>query len=178
MTKPPKGVTPPVEAASEYLLTADGVILSNGDEELSELEVQQMLEQQDKLGGDLQPVIPQPEPAAATGPAFDPMAAHALDDAPVNSKIVVVKDPVTGANTAVLATPGGVITLPEGDPAHRLPEGARIAKIPHKDGGFRYQGTQLSAVMDYPPLYDESAAAMIARFTGHFHPTEPSGGAA
>lgn len=172
MSKLTKGVTPPVETTSEYLLTGDGVILSNGDEDFTDLQVQQMLEQQDKIGGDLQPLSPLLEAIEVIAPPVDPLAPHALDAAPMNSKIVVVKDPESGANVAMLATPDGAKPLPPGDVAHRLPEGARIAKLPHRGDGVRYQGTQLSAVLDFPPLYDTSAAAMISRFVGHFHPTD------
>lgn len=51
---------------------------------------------------------------------------HALDGAPKNSKIVVVKRANEPGRLAVLATPDGPVPLPEGDPAHKLPEGSRV----------------------------------------------------
>lgn len=57
-------------------------------------------------------------------PPADPLPRHALDDAPVNSKIIVLKKP----DSAILATPEKTARLPDGDPAHRLPEGVKIFK--------------------------------------------------
>lgn len=92
---------------------------------------------------------------------------HALDSAPVNSKIVVVR--LDGKNKAVLAMPSGTITLPVGDAAARLPEGARIAKV--ADGKF--VSTQLSPAIDCPPLHTKTAIEAIVQFIPHFHgPTD------
>lgn len=54
---------------------------------------------------------------------------HALDLAPENSKIVVVKASERNGRLAVLATPDGPQKLPENDPAHLLPEGSKIYKV-------------------------------------------------
>jgi hypothetical protein len=101
------------------------------------------------------PVEAAMEPVAAAVPD----SLHALDSAPVNSKIVVVD---TGA---IMATPDFEIRLPDGDPAHALPIGARIIK--RADG--IYQSVQLSPAEDRPLLITATAADAIARFVVHFH---------
>lgn len=97
--------------------------------------------------------------------AMEPVAAavpdslHALDSSPVNSKIVV-----TDAGP-ILATPDFETLLPKGDPAHRLPVGARIIK--RAEGIF--QSIQLSPAIDHPVLVTATAIAAIAQFVPHFH---------
>jgi hypothetical protein len=59
---------------------------------------------------------------------------HALDTAPVNSKIVVTTRPEGPGRIAVMATPDGARLLPEGDAAHRLPIGTKVFKL--DDGRF------------------------------------------
>lgn len=86
---------------------------------------------------------------------------HALDDAPNGSKIVRTLE------GAMLATPHGVTLLPPGDPAHKLPEGARISKFEHADG-VRYQSVQLGAA-GYEPVWDDSASTAIEMFVARFH---------
>lgn len=90
---------------------------------------------------------------------------HALDLAPDNSKIVVVL--LDGKSHAVIAGPEGAKELPVGDIAHRLPEGARIQKLPDRQG---FRATQLSAVEDHPDRTYATAGAAIAGFLEHFHP--------
>lgn len=97
------------------------------------------------------------EPAPTAPSAFE---AHALDEAPVNSKIVRTRE------SAVLATPERVVDLPKTDPASRLPEGARIAKRSE----HRYEAEQLNAGVTLPMLVTTTAAEAIAGFVQHFHP--------
>lgn len=106
----------------------------------------------------------------AEPPAYgwDDSQSHALDAAPINSKIMVVL--LAGKSHAVLGTPDGAKELPPGDPAHRLPEGARIRKLAERE----YLAEQVSPVEDHPPITRTSASRAIADFVPHFHPTGPS----
>lgn len=97
-----------------------------------------------------------------------PDVRHALDLAPINSKIVVVKREGESGMIAVLATPDGAHPLPKGDPAHRLPDGARIRKI--AEGSFIAE--QLSPAVDHPRLETVTASDAIGRFVDHFHPRD------
>lgn len=128
-------------------------------DEPSELEVQRMLEAEDR--GEL------PEPVAE-GPAIEPVSPpdgpHALENAPVNSKIVVVLGN-EGKTIAFLATPDGVHALPPGDPAHSLPDGARIQK--RAEGLFRAE--QLSPAVDHEPKDFVTVRDAIVGFVAHFH---------
>lgn len=116
---------------------------------------------------------------------------HALDLAALDSKLVVVL--VDGKPKAVLVTPTTNATpLPVGDPAHKLPEGAKILKttvaahlkhLAQHDpreriaaastlqawAGDLYVGEQLSAQEWHHPLYTATAAEAIAGFVAHFH---------
>lgn len=103
-----------------------------------------------------EPVEAAVEPVAAAVPD----SLHALDSAPVNSKIVVVE-----GDGAILATPDFHTRLPDGDPAHKLPVGARIVK---RAEGI-YQSIQLSPAEDHPLLVTASARDAIAQFVPHFH---------
>lgn len=96
--------------------------------------------------------------------AWDELPPHALDSAPVNSKIVVVL--LDGKSHAVLAGPDGAKELPKGDPAHRLPEGARIRKI----GEREFLAEQMSPAEDHAPITRETTMRAIADFIPHFHP--------
>ncbi len=84
---------------------------------------------------------------------------HALDRAPVNSKIVG-----TDRGTA-LATPDGVTLLPKSDVAGMLPAGARIQKL----GPTRFVATQLDPAIPYPEQEYATATAAILDFLPHFH---------
>jgi len=152
-----------------------------GDEP-TELEVQQML--------DGTPDVPEPAPKrpkrqVVVIPEYPVMTAmpvapkrpgrqpktprtpgHALDVVPVHSKIVVVIADME--KFAVLSTPTGANRLPPGDPAHGLPEGARIMKV--AEGKFR--ATQLSPAIEQPVLETNTAIAAIRGFIPHFHGTE------
>lgn len=97
--------------------------------------------------------------------AADYVAPHALDAAPVNSKIVVVRQEGAAKPVAVLAGPDGHRTLDADDPASKLPEGAVIRKI--ADGKF--QALQLSPAIDYPILTTTTATDAIAQFVPYFH---------
>ena len=138
-------------------LSASAIIAKLDEpEEMTELEVQHLLEERDR-GGKPAPV-PVAEYLEAALPPVPP-ALHALDMAPVNSKIVVVE---TGA---VLARPDAVTLLPKSDPASTLPVGAKILKTP-----TGYVSEQLSPTVDHPLLLTASAAEAITMFVGHFHP--------
>lgn len=105
----------------------------------------------------------EPETSKATVPGIPPESttrrAHALDFAPVGSKIVV-----TNAG-AVLATPDQSPFLPDGDEAHKLPVGARIAKV--AEGKF--QSEQLNPSVDHASTIHASAVEAIGAFTAYFH---------
>lgn len=115
---------------------------------------------------------------------------HALDLAPVHSKVVVVM--VDGRPKAVIDTTTGHPTpLPDGDVAHKLPEGAKILKTTvaahlrnlASDPNERYHaqnalqgwvgdlfvGEQLSAQEWHHPLYRHTGTEAIADFVAHFH---------
>lgn len=115
---------------------------------------------------------------------------HALDFAPVHSKVVVVM--VDGRPKAVIdTTTGHPEPLPIGDVAHGLPEGAKILKTTvaahlrnlatdpkeraHAQNALQgwagdlFVGEQLSAQEWHHPLYRHSATESIADFVGHFH---------
>lgn len=135
-------------------------------EDFSELEVQQMLEARDQSGDRDAPLVPGSVPAPPPEPpSIPPNTLHALDHAPKNSKIVVILNQETHKPEAMLATPDGVTRLPDFDPAHKLPEGARIQKI----GDGRFVATQLSATVIVPDLETPTAALAIVQFIPHFH---------
>lgn len=91
-------------------------------------------------------------------------SSHALDAAPINSKIVVTED------GAVLALPDDFKVLPPSDIASALPRGARI----RKDGHRTYVATQLNATVSYPERTYGSASEAIQDFVVHFHPRNPN----
>ena len=86
-------------------------------------------------------------------------AGHALDLAPVNSKIVVTE------HGAVLAAPDGLSLLAKSDPASKLPRGAKILKVAEA----RYVSTQLDAAL-HPDTTHATATDAIAAFFDDFHP--------
>lgn len=155
MPKPPPELPP--------VVTVDDA----GDSEPTELEVQQMLEAQDTADALAAATPIRPVKIIDTGYQIGetPAAAgaHALDLVAVNSKVVVCES--DGEKFAVLATPNGPIRLPKGDPAHRLPVGARIVKTAQG----QYTATQLSPTLDRPPLVTETALEAITGFIAHFH---------
>lgn len=97
-----------------------------------------------------------------TSPPETPSAIDAFEAAPVNTKLVAVFD--DGQTKAVLMSPDGPIPLLLTDPAHRLPDGARIQKT----GASEYTATNLLAT-DHPPMVTSSAAEAITGFVRHFH---------
>jgi hypothetical protein len=121
----------------------------------------------DPIAPDTLPVEPAPvDPLTPVTPPSEPAPeVHALESAPVNSKLVVVEDGQKHRK-AVLATPSGAEFLPEGDPAHALPLGARI----HKAADGKYVATQLSPALDFPDATFATASEAIAGFIPHFHP--------
>ena len=109
-----------------------------------------------------------PSPVANPVPVADPpmvsepvaVDTHPLAQAPIGSKIVVVRE--DGTNTAMLAGPDGVAALPAGDPAHELVAGAKIAK---HSAGYRAECLMRPdlAAREYP-----SASQAIAAFNTVF----------
>lgn len=102
--------------------------------------------------------------------AMEPVAAavpdslHALDDAPVNSKIVVVH--TDGTTYALLALPKGEpVRLPSDDPASKLTVGAKIQKV----GDHEYVARQIGLGDNSPALVTTTARDAIAGFMAHFH---------
>lgn len=187
MTKPKRQssntpVTPPlaIPPVDETIVAPDEAEIEpeaeDVIEELSELDVQKLLEAQDRAAAAPTTPVNAPTPAdvvcpmchgaghvaASVGASASVVSSgpHALDEAKNNSKIVVTK------LGAVMATPDGVKQLPVGDPAHGLPEGARIMK----QGPDAYVACQLSAVEDHPEKTFPSAGAAIVGFLAHFHP--------
>lgn len=169
-TPEPTTIVVPDDEADDM---ATPYVPSDADEP-PELEVQQLLESRDAeraAAEAVAAVVPvactrcggsgyEPEGASVPEPPHGP---HALDSAPLNSKIVVVL--IAGKSHAVLATHEGAKELPAGDIAHRLPEGARI----FKQAEDQYRAEQLSPTVDHPPLVCTTAGECIARFVGHFH---------
>lgn len=101
----------------------------------------------------------------ATAVFINPLVTeqHPLEQAPVNSKIVVTPD---GAWLAATGTSDGrLVKLPKSDPASRLPPGARI----QKQGAHRYVATQLNPAEDHPDTVHETALLAITTFNSHFH---------
>lgn len=87
----------------------------------------------------------------------------ALDDAPVGSKLVVVRQ--DGKNVPILTTPDGYREVPPDDVARTLPEGAKVRYV----AMARFRAEQLNPVLDKPVLWADTARDAIARFNAHFH---------
>lgn len=136
-------------------------------EDFSVLELQNMLDNGGEITAEAAPLSPEirAKPRDHKFMALNVGALHALDLEPVNSKVVVILD--QNKPKALLATPAMLEpkVLPEGDPAHKLPEGARIRKVEEE----KYIGEQLNAVEMRPPLVRDTAAAVISEFVKHFH---------
>jgi hypothetical protein len=158
---------------------ARNVVMTPDAEEMSEKEVELLLEQRDKEAlqasepAALLPVDDADVEAAAIAQRDEHIASfcatelpHAIDLAPINSKIVVILE--QNVPRAMIATPSGVETLPEGDIAHKLPAGARIQKL----AADRFEAMQLGATVVQPLLVTASGTEAIAAFIGHFHARE------
>lgn len=90
--------------------------------------------------------------------------SHALDSAPINSKIVVVRE--AGVTSIILALPSGEQVLLGGDDiAIQLPVGAKIQKT--ADGEFL--ASQLGGNEAHPALVTGTAHEAITGFVPHFH---------
>tara|TARA_R110000868_G_scaffold72237_7_gene210820 strand:- start:544 stop:1011 length:468 start_codon:yes stop_codon:yes gene_type:complete len=85
-----------------------------------------------------------------------------LDDAPIGSKIVVIRDP---EKKPVLNTPAGPFPLANNDVAYQLPEGAKVRRM----GPSLFVAQQLNPVITYPDLVTATAREAIAQFHAHFH---------
>jgi hypothetical protein len=146
------------------------------DEEMSEKDVELLLEQRDRealAAIEVRPLAPLDEtsPESALMNARDEHIAafcaaelpHDLDLAPVHSKIVIVLD--DNVPVAVLAGPSGTTPLDSANVASRLPVGARIFKA----ADDRYEATQLGATELRPMLVTQNAVDAIGKFIAHFH---------
>lgn len=131
------------------------------EEDVSELEVQQMLEARDNSGDPQGPLAAPPEPEQPPAVPSAPTGPHALDLAGISSKIVVTEE------GAFLATPDGVNKLPKTDAANKLPVGARI----QKKAEMLFRSEQLSPAEDHPAQTYESAREAIQNFVNDFHPS-------
>lgn len=104
--------------------------------------------------------------AEVTETAAPVIPSHALDIAPINSKIVVVRD--EGGRVPILAMPSGEqIILGGDDPAVKLPAGAKIQKT--AEGEFlasQLGGSDVTASRVSATAYDA-----ITGFLAHFHPS-------
>lgn len=131
------------------------------EEELSDREVEQMLEARDRSGDPQGPLAAPPEPEQPPAVLPAPTGPHALDLAGISSKIVVTEE------GAFLATPEGVNKLPKTDAANKLPVGARI----QKKAEMLFRSEQLSPAEDHPVQTYESAREAILNFVNDFHPS-------
>lgn len=95
-------------------------------------------------------------------PASD-VPAHALDDAPPNSKVIVVLNREANQENglprrlAVMATPDGPVNLGGADPAARLPIGTKIYRTPEN----HFQLTLPDEYATERPLIGGRAADLI-----------------
>ena len=105
------------------------------------------------------------EPASGIARVDDTRALVpcALDDAPLNSKIIVVR--MDGRKFPVYSTPDGLQELASDDLSHRLPEGARIQRT----GPTQFTAIQLEPAVAHPPLVTSTAREAMTRFNQHFH---------
>ena len=98
--------------------------------------------------------------------AVAPIVAHrqpcGLDDAPVGSKMVVVRDT---EKQPILMTPNGTVPLANNDVAYQLPEGAKIRRM----GPSLFVAEQLNPADANPDLVTATAREAIAQFHAHFH---------
>lgn len=108
---------------------------------------------------------PPPQLAPVEGKKLDhptTRRAHAMDFAPVHSKLVKTSE------GAVMVTPADTGKyLPKGDIAHGLPTGAKIEKIAAES----YRSSQLDAQFDIPPTLHTTAIEAIEMFAAHFWPS-------
>lgn len=101
-----------------------------------------------------------PAPAPVAGVALKPCA---LDAAPINSKVVVVR--VDARKFPLLATPAGLVPLEADDVAHTLPDGAKVTRL----GPTRFIASELGVLDGRPMLETPTAREAIARYIDHFH---------
>lgn len=93
-----------------------------------------------------------------------PKPPCALDDAPVNSRVVVLQWP-GGKPFVEFVTPNGHQKITDDDYAHSLPLGADVMRA----GTNTFVAIQRDAAEDHPPLICTTAEECIARFKFHFH---------
>lgn len=93
-----------------------------------------------------------------------PARTCVLDDAPDNSRIVVLQYPGLPSYIEYM-TPQGARTVPVGDYARTLPLGADV----HRVGSNTYVAIQRDSGTDIPPLICTSAVECIRQFPRHFH---------
>jgi len=92
-----------------------------------------------------------------------PAPPCALDDAPINSRIVRLQWPGSPIFSE-LTTPNGSMALDD-DLSNSLPLGADIQRT----GPTTFVAIQRDPVEDHPPLVCETAEACIRAFKRHFH---------
>jgi hypothetical protein len=98
--------------------------------------------------------------------AVNETPTHALDEAPIGSKLVGTDQGVVFARPDGGEGRGGETLLPKTDVAGKLPAGARIQKI----GEGVYRGVQLdSGREDKPALITATALECIQQFVPYFH---------
>ena len=95
--------------------------------------------------------------------AIPPRRPCALDDAPVNSKLVVVRSGTE--RLYILGGPDGEQTVAADDLARTLPEGARIQRA----GPTTFIGEQMDPADYRKPLIATTAREVVTRFHAHFH---------
>lgn len=100
--------------------------------------------------------------AEASPPATVPRCA--LDDAPVNSHLVVLQWPGEKADV-VLQTPAGRLDVPNSDLAWKLPVLAELKKT----GPHTYVAIQRDDQMGKPKLVCATAVEACQQFKKHFH---------
>lgn len=93
------------------------------------------------------------------------VSGHPLEDAPLNSKVVVTAD------GAILSpTNGDLELLDKKDPASRLPVGAKIVKAQTADGDTVYLAMELNCLVAEEPSVHDSALDAILKYPDlHYH---------
>ena len=143
------------------------IALDKADEDLSAFAAEKV--QADPRGAP----ITMPEPPSYEADPLDDVSAFvapeagprcALDDAPVNSVLVVLQFPGEKAQV-VLQTPAGQVDVPTSDLAWRLPLMAELKKT----GPHTYVAVQRDDAMGKSKLVCATAVEACQQFKKHFH---------
>lgn len=113
---------------------------------------------------DVSAFAPQVELAPAVAPETPLVQRCALDDAPVNSHLVILQWPGEKAEV-VLQTPAGKLDVPYDDLAWKLPLLAELKKT----GPRTYVAIQRDDANGTPKLVCATAVEACQRFRKHFH---------